>query len=101
VVLFNNRADRLRRARDLAPLFGDGIHAAKIVVAGEATAQFIDLLRGRVPTSSIVDAGGLDAAALKRLLIETSPAKATIIGVGNIGGVGLNLLSLIEGRAAA
>jgi len=101
VVLFNNRADRLRRARDLAPLFGRDIFAARIVVTGEATAQFLDLLRGRVPKATLVDAGGLDAEALKRLLIEVSPAKATIVGMGNIGGVGLRLLSLIEGRTAA
>lgn len=101
VVLFNNRADRLRRARDLAPLFGRDIEAARLVVCGEATAQFADLVRRRVPRDRLVDAGGRDAAALRDLLIEVCPPRATVVGVGNIGGVGMRFLDLLErGRAS-
>ena len=97
VVLFNNRADRLRRARDLAPMFGKGIKAARIVVCGQATAQFIDLLRGRVPRETIVDAGGRSAAQILDVLDAVCPSRAVVVGVGNIGGVGLELVDLLEG----
>ncbi|HPF34479.1 poly-gamma-glutamate synthase PgsB [bacterium] len=97
VVLFNNRADRLRRARDLAPIFGDGgLAAAKVVICGQATAQFVDLVRRRVPRDRLVDAGSRDAEALRDLLVEVCPERATVVGVGNIGGVGMRFLDLLE-----
>lgn len=102
VVLFNNRADRLRRARDLAPIFGaGGLDAARVVVCGEATAQFVDLVRRRVPRDRLVDAGGRGAEALLELLVDACPERATVVGVGNIGGVGMRFLDLLErGRAS-
>ncbi len=100
VVLFNNRADRLRRARDLAPLFGGDVQAGRIVVCGQATAQFMDLIRKRVPEGTVVDAGGRTAAAVVELLVDVCPERATVVGLGNIGGVGLELVNLLEeGRA--
>ncbi len=96
VVLFNNRSDRLRRARDLAPMFGKGIEAVRIVVCGQATGQFIDLLKGRVPPGTVVDAGGRSAAQLLDVLEAVCPSRAMVVGVGNIGGVGLELVDLLE-----
>lgn len=100
VVLFNNRADRLRRTRDLAPLFGGDIQATRVVACGQATAQFLDLVRRRVPADSLVDAGGRTAGAIVEKLAEVCPPGATVVGLGNIGGVGLELVDLLErGRA--
>lgn len=97
VVLINNRADRMRRARDLAPLFGDEITAGRYVLVGEATAQLADLIARRVPRDRILDLGGLPPAEAWRSLLETCGERATIVGVGNIGGAGMALLDLLRG----
>jgi len=101
VVLFNNRLDRMRRARDLAPLFGDKIVARRYVLVGEATMQLADLLRRRVPADRIVDLGGLDAAAAWDGLVEICGERATVVGVGNIGGAGMALLDMLKGKEVA
>jgi len=101
VVLFNNRLDRMRRARDLAPLFGGKIVARRYVLVGEATTQLADLLRRRVPAGSIVDLGGLDASAAWDRLVEICGERATVVGVGNIGGAGMALLDMLKEKEAA
>jgi len=101
IVLYNNRADRMRRARDLAPLFGDTITARRYVLVGESTAQLSDLFGRRVPRDSVVDLGGLDAAEAWRRLVEICGERATVVGVGNIGGAGMALLDLLREKEVA
>jgi poly-gamma-glutamate synthase PgsB/CapB len=101
VVLYNNRADRMRRARDLAPLFGDAVIARRYVLVGESTAQLADLIARRVPRDSIEDLGGLPPDAVWRRLVDICGERATVVGVGNIGGAGLALLELLRGKGAA
>ena len=100
VVLFNNRADRMRRARDLAPLFGDAIRAGLYVLVGEATGQLADLLARRVPRDRILDLGGRTSRDVWPDLLAACGDPAVIVGVGNIGGVGLDLLDLMRGEVA-
>ncbi len=96
IVLYNNRSDRMRRARDLTPLFGDKITARRYVLVGESTAQLSDLFARRVPRDSVVDLGGLDAAEAWRKLVEICGEQAIVVGVGNIGGAGMALLDLLR-----
>ncbi len=95
VVLLNNRADRMRRAHDLLPLLGREIRAARYVLAGELTGQLADRLRRRVPREQVVDLGGRPAAALWEALAAAAPPEAVVVGIGNIGGVGGELVELL------
>jgi len=104
IAVVNIRADRMRRSKDLAPLFGKRIRAAHYVVIGEQTDVFSEILRREgVERERIVDLGGLgtDAERIWTRLLEISGERTRIVGLGNIGGVGVALLDLVEARLAA
>ncbi len=102
IAVINIRADRMRRSKDLAPLFGKRIRAAHYAVIGEQTDVFGEILRrAGVPGESIVDLGGADAETIWSRLLEISGERTRIVGLGNIGGVGVALLDLVEARLAA
>lgn len=102
IALVNIRADRMRRSKDLAPLFGKRIRAAHYVIIGEQTEVFGDILRREgVERGRIVDLGGRDAEAIWAHLLGLGGEQVRIVGLGNIGGVGVELLSLVEQRRAA
>jgi len=92
LILFNNRADRLRRARDMAPLLGTDLRAVTYVVCGEATRRLISLLPPSVSRAAVVDAGGRDVDQLLELLSTLAADGALVVGIGNIGGIGLELV---------
>ena len=101
VLLMNNRADRQRRAKDLAPLFGRELQACRYVLAGEETRVLADMLRRQgLPAHLIVDLGGAAASDLWHQLVEMAPAQATIVGIGNIASVGRDLLTLVDREVA-
>ena len=104
IAVVNIRADRMRRSKDLAPLFGKRIRAAHYVVIGEQTDVFGEILRREgVARERIVDLGalGTDAERIWERLIAISGERTRIVGLGNIGGVGVALLDLVEARFAA
>ncbi len=101
IAVINIRADRMRRSKDLAPLFGKRIRAAHYAVIGEQTDVFGEILRrAGVPRESIIDLGGADAETIWTRLLEISGERTRIVGLGNIGGVGVALLDLVEARLA-
>jgi poly-gamma-glutamate synthase PgsB/CapB len=97
VILFNNRADRMRRARDLAPLLGTSIRAGHYVLIGQGTSQLADMMRA-VPRELIVDLGGADAAEIWTRTAALCGPGATVVGIGNIGGIGMDVLALLRER---
>lgn len=102
VLVFNNREDRMRRARDLVPMFGRELPAGRYVLIGEQTAPLVDMLRRRrVPRDQVVDLAGLPAAALWDRLVSLAPDGALIIGIGNIKGIGNALLDHLRQRLPA
>ncbi len=101
VVLFNNRADRMRRARDLLPMLGREMTAIRYVLAGQQTGLLADQLRRRVPREAVLDLGGRGADDLWSGLAATAPDGAVVVGIGNIGGVGGELVALLGERAGS
>ncbi len=102
LALINIRADRMRRSKDLAPLFEKRLRAHRYVLIGEMTAIFSDILvRGGVPREKIVDLGDHSAEAVWDRLLALTDQRSSVVGVGNIGGVGVALLDLIEGKERA
>jgi len=96
VLLMNNRADRQRRGKDLAPLFGRELMATRYVLAGEQTRILADMLRRQgLPPGRVVDLGGLAAGPLWTRLTELTPDGGVVVGVGNIALVGRDLLALL------
>ena len=101
MALLNTRADRMRRAMDLAPLFGDRIVADHYLLIGERTSLVADLLRRQaVPKERIVDLDNFDAQTLWSRIMALCEDRATVVGLGNIGGAGLRFLDLLESKIA-
>jgi len=102
IAMVNIRADRMRRSKDLAPLFGGRIRAAYYLIIGEETDVFAEILRRQgVPAAKLVTVSGRNAAAVLAKVLELSGPRVRLVGLGNIGGVGVELLDLVEGRCAA
>ena len=99
VLVFNNREDRMRRAKDMAPLFGRELLAGRYVLIGEETRIVADMLRrARVPMDRVENLAGRPAAELWTKLVDLCPADGLIIGVGNIKGIGNALLDHLRAR---
>ena len=102
VLVMNIRGDRQRRTKDLAPLFGRQLPAARYVLIGQDTALFADLLvRRGLRRESIADLSRLAAPDLWAALVELAPPECTLVGVGNIGGIGNELLSYLRAKETA
>jgi len=99
ILLMNIRADRQRRSKDLAPLFGRELNAAHYVLIGEETALFADMIRrGGVEKESIHDFSRMNALDLWDSLVSLGQDNVQIIGVGNIAGIGNRLLDHLRGK---
>jgi poly-gamma-glutamate synthase PgsB/CapB len=97
IILVNLREDRQRRTKDLAPIIGRQLQARHYVLIGTKTRPFADMLRHQhVAAGSIHDRGGDDAQEVWDLLRELADHGTTIVGVGNIAGVGMELLALVQ-----
>lgn len=102
VLLMNIRADRQRRSKDLAPLFGRELSAARYVLVGEETGVFADLLKRRgIAPESIEDCRRLPADRLWERLVEWTPDGGMVVGIGNIAGIGGRLLDHLRARRVA
>lgn len=102
VMLMNNRADRQRRGKDLAPLFGRELAAVHYALIGTGTPVLADmLLRQGLPRQVVSDLSRLDAAALWTRLTALVPDGGMVVGVGNIAGIGHDLLEHLRTRSGA
>ena len=102
MLVMNIRADRMRRSKDLAPLFGRELPAGRYVLIGQETALFADMLRRRgLPGDRISDLSRLPAAALWEALVGLATPRCTIVGIGNIGGIGNALLDHLRNKESA
>ncbi|MFH1145283.1 MAG: poly-gamma-glutamate synthase PgsB [Candidatus Eisenbacteria bacterium] len=96
-VLINNRADRLRRAVDVARIIAADIHADWYIVAGAAAGTFCAMAaRNGVPSTKLIDMGGASAEAVLGRIFDLTRGQSTVMGIGNIGGFGIRFMELIE-----
>ncbi|MCB1184309.1 poly-gamma-glutamate synthase PgsB [bacterium] len=100
VVLVNTRADRRRRSQDLAPLFGRELRPGHQIVIGDDAPLYARLVRGAgAPATAVTDAHDLDAPALWQAVLRLARPGARVIGVGNIAGIGHQLLAHLAQEA--
>lgn len=98
--LVNCRADRVDRSRQLGETVPGWAEADRIVTAGSGTVFF-----GRAATragadlSRIISLEGMEANDVFEHLVELSKDKTLIVGLGNIGGLGLDLVRLFRNRS--
>ncbi len=100
LVVMNTRADRVDRSRQLgeaAPAWG----ADQILVTGDDAGTFLRAARqAGLPAEAALDLGGLSAAQALAALDGALGAHSLVVGVGNIGGLGFELVQALAAPEA-
>ncbi|HEU4724918.1 MAG TPA: poly-gamma-glutamate synthase PgsB, partial [Candidatus Eisenbacteria bacterium] len=100
IVLANCRSDRLQRSEQIATLVARMLDADHVVLSGEGTAvvAFKAVQQGLDP-ARLSDLGGRSAEDVYERVLELSGSKATVIGIGNIVGLGQEIVLHFHNRA--
>jgi poly-gamma-glutamate synthase PgsB/CapB len=100
IVLANNRADRSSRTVQLASMLVNQVKADYIVLVGTNTKLLWEELgRMGMEMAMVVDMGEEEVEDIFEKCMELTPGRSRIIGVGNIGGIGRELVYYFEARA--
>lgn len=98
--LINCRADRVDRSRQLGETVPNWDEVGRIVSAGSGTVFFgRAAARTGADLSRIISLEGMEATEVFEHLVELSNDKTLIVGLGNIGGLGLDLVRLFRNRS--
>jgi hypothetical protein len=99
ILLLNVRSDRQRRSQDLAPLCGRELKASQYVLIGTETFVVNEMLRRQgLPQTAVTNLGGCGAAEIWERVVKLAGPRCLVVGIGNIGGVGRDLLELLVAR---
>ena len=100
IVVASMRADRPHRAYEFGEIIANDIEADYFVLAGDLThpVRNVATKLGLSP-AKIVDLGGRPAEEVFEKILELTPARSIVVGVGNIGGTGTRILSMFRERS--
>lgn len=96
VALFNCRKDRPERSTQLGQVVGHWTRADHYVLVGESTHFFVQGARERIPASCLHHLERSSADVLLRELAGLAGPGGVVVGLCNIGGIGLELLAEIR-----
>jgi len=99
VALFNCRIDRPERSVQLGEVCARWTAAEHYVVTGSGTAFFVHAAeRAGLGSGRLQVLEGAAAPALSEALARLAEPEALVVGMGNIGGVGLELMDWMRGQ---
>lgn len=100
IVITSMRADRPDRALQFGEIIADDLPADHHILTGGMThpVKSIAISRG-LSAAKIHDLGGKSAEEVFRKVVELTPSRSLVVGVGNIGGTGGQILSLFRERS--
>jgi hypothetical protein len=94
------RADRPDRVFQFGEIIADDLPADHYILTGGMTHPVRSIAMGRgLAAEKIHDLGGKSAEEVLRKVVELTPEHAIVVGVGNIGGAGGQILSLFRERS--
>jgi poly-gamma-glutamate synthase PgsB/CapB len=100
IVIASMRADRPDRVFQFGEIIADDLPADHYILTGGMTHPVKSIARGRgLAPEKIHDLGGKSAEEVFRKVVELTPERAIVVGVGNIGGTGSEILSLFRERS--
>lgn len=100
IVIASMRADRPDRAYQFGEIIANDIEADHFILAGDLTHPVKSVaLKLGLPEAKIVDLGGRPAEEVFEKILELTPARSIVVGVGNIGGTGTRILSILRARS--
>jgi poly-gamma-glutamate synthase PgsB/CapB len=99
LLIVNNRGDRLQRAEQFGELIATDLDAQHVFLVGDFTnATHTIALRRGFPADRISDLGQCAVDELFEAVVDHVPHAATILGVGNIGGMGKEIVTFFKNR---
>jgi len=98
VALFNCRADRTDRSRQLAEALTGWESASHVGLIGTGRRAFLRYLGEAVATPRELGREGDDVALIWEALLQLSEGDMLVVGMGNIGGPGLALVRYLKQR---
>ncbi len=100
IVIVSMRADRPDRVFQFGEIIAADLPADHYILTGGMThpVKSIAMARG-LAAEKIHDLGGKSAEEVFRKVVELTPEYAIVVGVGNIGGAGGEILSLFRERS--
>ncbi len=100
IVIASMRADRPDRVFQFGEIIADDLPADHYILTGGMTHPVKSIARSRgLAAEKIHDLGGRTAEDVFRKVVELTPERAIVVGVGNIGGAGGQILSLFRERS--
>ncbi|KAA3598025.1 MAG: poly-gamma-glutamate synthase PgsB [Calditrichaeota bacterium] len=95
----NLRADRVTRTEELAFMIARKVTSNYIVVIGTGTDLFMEEMEVySFPQNKILKMGNSSGKEVLDKIISLTPQKSVAIGIGNIAGIGIELLEEVEER---
>ena len=100
VVLANCRKDRVHRSTQILDLVAGPMSAEHVVLTGDGTGPLArhTLLKG-IPRDRLHNLGGLDAPEVFNRLMTLAENRSVIMGIGNIVGLGEEIVGQFRNRA--
>ena len=100
VAVFNCRADRADRSRQLGLALAAWPPADRVVLIGSGTHLFARAaVQAGVDPASMVSADGADVNEVFETIVEQAGRAALVVGMGNIAGPGMGLVRLFRNRS--
>lgn len=103
LVIFNSRGDRIQRAEQFADMIAaDMKDVDTIILTGDLTGAVVNrAVRHGAPEGKIVDLGDLKPEQVNLVfeaVLNATPEKSLVVGVGNIGGLGHEIVHYFQNR---
>ncbi|MBI1838323.1 MAG: poly-gamma-glutamate synthase PgsB [Flavobacteriia bacterium] len=100
IILLNTRKDRQDRARQLIELIATGIQAHKVALIGESVELVCEMAqKNKIPENKIIAIGSKPTNEVYAALCNCSEAKTVIVGIGNMGAGGAELVKYFESES--
>ncbi len=103
IVIFNSRGDRIQRAEQFADMIAaDMGNVDTVILAGDLTGAVVNrAIRHGAPEDKIVDLGDLSEEQVNvvfEAVLDATPERSLVVGVGNIGGLGHAIVHYFQNR---
>ncbi len=97
IILLNTRKDRQDRARQLIELIGTKLNYQSVALIGDSVDLVVEMaLKQKIKKEDIVPIGSKPTEEVFIDLCNASKQKATIVGIGNMGAGGAELVKYFE-----
>jgi hypothetical protein len=95
--MVNTREDRLDRARQLVEMISKSISADYVIFIGQRSEVVEDLaLKNNISKEKIVNIGWTTSKEVFGKVMTKIPESATIVAIGNMGGMGADVVKYFE-----